>query len=236
MTARFFVFFLSSLLIGMAVSSRPVLEIPNSEFDFGAIAPNSTVSHFFWFKSTGSDTVKIEKIKTGCTCALMPLEQEWIAPGDSVKVGIFWSLKNQIGKSGRYPYILSNASTEPLQVSLTATIVPEMDMAVPVSAKPFKLELAKAPSAVVDSIEFVLTNRSERDYQCLLVSFPIEQCTVVMPELLKAKSSAKGYIRLKPEFADTEFKSSLTIAYLGTQPGRISIPVRFQKYGIGANK
>jgi Protein of unknown function (DUF1573) len=223
-------------LTTVAVLARPVLEIPAPDFDFGGVATNSTVSHYFWFKSTGTDTVRIEQIKTGCTCALMPLEREWIAPGDSMRVGIFWSLKNQIGKTGRYPYILSNGATEPVQLSLTATVVSEMDNAVPLSVKPYKLELANAPLARVDSIEFVLTNRSDRDYQCMLVSLPIEYCTVVIPEQLKAKSTARGYIRLKPEFADTEFKSSLTIAYLGLQPGRISIPVRFQNYGAGAKQ
>jgi Protein of unknown function (DUF1573) len=236
MTVKSVGFLISCLLTGTAVLSRPVLEIPNDKFDFGTVATNSTVSHYFWFKSTGSDTVKIEKIKTGCTCALMPLERDWIAPGDSMKVGIFWSLKNQIGKTGRFPYILSNAGTDPIQVSLTATVVPEMDQEIPVSVKPFKLELAHTPTARVDSIEFVLTNRSERDYQCLLVSFPLEQCIVTVPEQLKAKSMSRGYIRLKPEFADTEFKSSLTIAYLGSQPGRVSIPVRFQNYGVGAKQ
>ena len=222
------------ILISISVSARPVLEIPDEKFDFGSVATNSTISHYFWFKSTGTDTIRIEEVKTGCTCALMPLERDWIAPGDSMKVGIFWNLKNQIGKTGRYPYILSNAGSEPLRLSLTAAVVTEMDLAIPVSVKPFKLELATTPTAKVDSIEFVLSNRSERDYKCMVVSFPIEQCEIVVPDQIKAKSEAHGYIRLKPEFADTEFKSSLTIAYLGTQPGRVSIPVRFQKYGTGA--
>lgn len=221
------------ILVSIPVYARPVLEIPDEKFDFGSVASSSAVSHYFWFKSTGTDTVRIEKIKTGCTCALMPLERDWIAPGDSMKVGIFWNLKNQIGKTGRYPYILSNTGSEPLRLSLTAAVVTEMDQVIPVSVKPFKLELATTPTAKVDSIEFVLSNRTERDYQCMVVSFPIEQCEVVVPEQIKAKSEARGYIRLKPEFADKEFKSSLTIAYLGTQPGRISIPVRFQKYGAG---
>jgi hypothetical protein len=45
--------------------SAPKLTLTETEFDFGYVPQNSTVSHVFWLYSTGDDTLKIVNIKTG---------------------------------------------------------------------------------------------------------------------------------------------------------------------------
>jgi hypothetical protein len=41
-----------SVLISQAVSAQPKLVIAANRFDFGLVAQESTVSQYFWFKST----------------------------------------------------------------------------------------------------------------------------------------------------------------------------------------
>ncbi len=52
------------LLSGVAISA-PRLTIQNSTFNFGYAPQNSKISHEFWLKSTGDDTLKILKITPG---------------------------------------------------------------------------------------------------------------------------------------------------------------------------
>ncbi len=52
-------------LIAGAVFAGPVMEIPDSTFNFGNVPQNAKVSHTFWLYSKGDDTLKIEKIVPG---------------------------------------------------------------------------------------------------------------------------------------------------------------------------
>ena len=53
-------FFLSSL-----VSAQPKMSISEDYFDFGYVPQESNLSHTFWIKSVGTDTLKIIDIKPG---------------------------------------------------------------------------------------------------------------------------------------------------------------------------
>lgn len=57
------------LVIVMAASGlvlgAPRLTIDNSSFNFGFVPQNSKISHDFWLKSTGDDTLKILKVVPG---------------------------------------------------------------------------------------------------------------------------------------------------------------------------
>ena len=46
-------------------AGAPRLEIPESIFDFGYVPQNAVISHVFWLKSTGDDTLRILNIKPG---------------------------------------------------------------------------------------------------------------------------------------------------------------------------
>ena len=88
---------LAILLSWSGLVAQPKLEVPGREFDFGSIPHSSTVVQQFWFKSVGTDTVKIERIRTGCDCATFSLERDWLAPGDSMKVSFHWESQRRVG-------------------------------------------------------------------------------------------------------------------------------------------
>ena len=56
-------------LLAMAMVSgavaAPRIMIDSSSFNFGYVPQNSAVSHIFWLKSTGDDTLKIIKVTPG---------------------------------------------------------------------------------------------------------------------------------------------------------------------------
>lgn len=61
-TAALVVF--AGLFAGSAIAA-PRLTIKESEFRFGFVPQNSSVSHPFWLYSSGDDTLKILKVNPG---------------------------------------------------------------------------------------------------------------------------------------------------------------------------
>ncbi|MFQ5607435.1 MAG: hypothetical protein ACE5GA_05770 [Candidatus Zixiibacteriota bacterium] len=55
---------LAALLAGLA-AAEPNLTIPESIFDFGYAPQKSKLTHVFWLKSTGDDSLVIGKIVPG---------------------------------------------------------------------------------------------------------------------------------------------------------------------------
>ncbi|MDH4156999.1 MAG: DUF1573 domain-containing protein [candidate division Zixibacteria bacterium] len=224
---------LTALIVVLSVSGglcQPLLEIPDNRFEFGLVPQNSTVAHYFWFKSVGTDTLRITEIKTGCVCALMPLEREWIAPGDSMKVGIYWDVERRVGKIGRYPYIFTNAGPDPYRLFLTGTAAADMTISNPVSVRPFKLELPKLADRSIDSLAFVFHSDLSGDVALTNVSFPVEECEIVLPDTLKAQSDNWGYIKVKKKFLYTEFKRSITLQFSDAKQTTITLPIRRKFY------
>lgn len=217
-------------VIAGSLLAGPELTIENRKFFFGNMPQHSTVTHYFWFKSTGDDTLKITEIKTGCTCALMPLEKDVLPPGDSMLVGFYWETKNSLFKTGKYPYIFTNVQEDPFQVMLTGTCVQFPDSARPVSISPYKMELSVFSQKSIDSLSFKLTNHSNREIDYRLVSFPVEECEISFPEKLLPNSSATGYVKVKKEYLDKEFIRSITIMDENDQEQRITIPIRRKIY------
>lgn len=218
------------LLATLTVSAESKLEILSSRFDFGMIPSQSTIEHSFWFRSSGTDTVKIEAVKTGCQCTTMPLEQDWLAPGDSMKVSVRWNTSRQVGKLGQYPRIFIFGNPEPHYIALIGTVAQALDEVRPVSVKPFKAAFARTSSISIDSVNFTFTNHSPEDLALNIVSYPSESFEVKFPAEVKTGATADGYVKITPQFTDSEFKGSITIEFEGRKKNRLTIPVQRKFY------
>ena len=67
MNRTILIFALVPALVAAALSAQaaPRLTLPESDFDFGYVPQNSTISHVFWLKSDGDDSLKILKVVPG---------------------------------------------------------------------------------------------------------------------------------------------------------------------------
>lgn len=208
--------------------AQPQLRVPDGDFDFGYVPHSSTVVQQFWFKSVGTDTVKIENIRTGCDCAYIPLEKNWLAPGDSMKVSFFWESKRRMGPMNRKPTIYSNVEGKPLQLNFVGNCHINPDKYYPVSIKPYRFEFSKLEKISIDSIEFILSNQTDSNYTISAVSYPMEECSYVLPEKIAAKAEVKGHIKVNPQFLNREFLQSLTLQFLSESGNvkRVTVPIR----------
>ncbi len=53
------------LLFASQASALPKMFLPVEKFDFGFVPQNSKISHVFWIKSVGDDSLKILSVKPG---------------------------------------------------------------------------------------------------------------------------------------------------------------------------
>ncbi len=211
--------------------AQPRLVVPAPTFDFGYTPQNVKLVHHFWFKSEGTDTLQINEIKTGCACAVMPFERDWLAPGDSMKVGIHWDIKSNLGKIERSPRVFTNASEDPVRLHLTGKVIPYPDSAHPVSPKPFRFLLGRSPQKDIDSLSFTLTNHSSQNLAISVASIPPEEVELIFPDSVQALASSTGYIKLRPEFSDSEFQTSVTLLMSDQGQTHITIPISRKFYG-----
>lgn len=218
------------LFVGSSLMAQPELEIVQPKFSFGMIPQSSTVVQKFWFKSIGDDTLKITEIKTGCTCAIMPLKQDFILPGDSMEVKFLWDVKKRSFQIGRYPYIFTNASDEPYRMSLTGEVHRTLDSAKPVSISPYKCEFVKLRQNDINEMTFTLTNQTDVDLHITLITTSVDECHIELPQLIPASGKAVGTIKVKDEFLDKEFKGSITFMLDDKENTRISVPFRRKIY------
>ncbi|MEZ5359188.1 MAG: hypothetical protein R3F48_10205 [Candidatus Zixiibacteriota bacterium] len=56
---------LMSLFLASLALAGPKMEIPQDSFDFGYIPQDAKVSHVFWIRSVGDDSLKIVKVTPG---------------------------------------------------------------------------------------------------------------------------------------------------------------------------
>jgi len=52
-------------VLAAQIQGAPRLILTESEFDFGYVPQNSKISHVFWLKSAGDDSLKILKVVPG---------------------------------------------------------------------------------------------------------------------------------------------------------------------------
>jgi hypothetical protein len=220
-------------LLAVSAFAQPKLVIVNSDFDFGSVPQNSTAVNYYWFKSIGTDTVRITQIKTGCDCVTMPLPRSIMPPGDSMLVGFFWETQHKIGQTGRYPYIFVEGVTDPVRMALKANVMDFPDSSRPMSIKPFRVELSQIQGTSIDSVTLKFTNYGASQMVLNVVSTVPKEFTYALPDTLQGGETKQGLVRIHPNMKDKEFKSSLTIEWKSAdgQSGRFTVPVRRKLFG-----
>ncbi|MBD3333630.1 hypothetical protein GF356_12340 [candidate division GN15 bacterium] len=53
------------LVVAGSVMAAPRMDIENDSFNFGYVPQNSKITHSFWLKSTGDDTLRVVRVVPG---------------------------------------------------------------------------------------------------------------------------------------------------------------------------
>ncbi|GAA4429501.1 DUF1573 domain-containing protein [Bremerella cremea] len=68
-----------------------------TEFDFGVLPRFTQSSHTFLVKNEGDAPLKLEQGPSSCSCTLLGLESDEIAPGEQAEIKLEWTLKFKEG-------------------------------------------------------------------------------------------------------------------------------------------
>jgi hypothetical protein len=210
------------------------LAIDESEFDFGFIPQQARVSHEFWLKSEGDETLKIVKVIPGCGCTQAPLEKSEIVVGDSARLEIIFNSGRRKGATTKSPKIKSNEGDRTRHVSFTANIVPGLDKTNPLTFNPYIIDLASMGGDQQGQIQFEITNVSEREVTIRLIDLPDELIEIELPDKIEAGATASGVVIMKEAATAAQFEKSFTIEVNDTLGTRFTIPIKSDRQAPGS--
>ncbi|MDF3130815.1 DUF1573 domain-containing protein [Kiritimatiellaeota bacterium B1221] len=122
--SRFALFVLFTLSVCFA---DPMLFVEQAQYDFGARASGSMVTHAFLLENRGNETLKIRDIKTSCGCTT-PDENVMVIPaGKKKKLRVEMDLKGRSGLQTQFVTLTTNdPENRSYRLKLTGEAVPKI--------------------------------------------------------------------------------------------------------------
>ncbi len=108
---QLFVGFICFCLATPVVSAG--LVCTNSTHDYGTVSSASTVSHVFEVQNTGTNTVKITRVRKTCGCTTASASKKILTPGDTSEIHMHLSLKGRYGKQRKAMYVHTDSLETP---------------------------------------------------------------------------------------------------------------------------
>ncbi|MFC1475052.1 DUF1573 domain-containing protein [Candidatus Zixiibacteriota bacterium] len=211
-------------LVATALSAAPRLIIEESSFDFGYVPQKARISHVFWLKSAGDDSLKILKVTPGCGCTKAPLENSEIAVGDSTRLEIIFSTKTYKNKISKSPRIQTNEGPPEKRVTFQTFVVADTMTTYPLVLKPFKIDFTSQTGKPTE-LQFNITNLSDKDLNLKLVDYPVRFLSIDLPDKIHKNSSSSGTVKLVNNDLSDKFFKSFTIEVDDEENSRFTIPV-----------
>ena len=88
---------------------QPIIEILESEYDFGIIKQGEKATHDYKIKNIGNSDLLITSAKGSCGCTVPEWPKEPIRPGSIAKIKVTFDSKGKIGKQSKRVTLMTNA-------------------------------------------------------------------------------------------------------------------------------
>lgn len=214
------------LLFSQAAIASPRLELKESEFNFGFVPQNANISHVFWLRSTGDDSLRILNVVPGCGCTKAPLENSELAAGDSTRLEIIFSTRSYSNRVVKSPRIETNEGAPHKQVRIIAQVVVRADSTYPLVFHPYKLDISQFGEKTRNEMKFQITNVSDQALDLSLIDRPEGLFDLELPGSIAAGQTAEGVLRLHDETVELSFEKSITIRVNDEELSRFTLPIK----------
>jgi hypothetical protein len=221
-------FVLTWLLLGCGndtprvTGDGPQLTVAEKKFEFGNIPRSAKVSHTYWLYSTGTDTVKITKVKSGCGCTKAPLKRDILPPGDSTELELIFTAPAVPGFVTKGITVSTNEdSVDYHGLLIEAWVVPWPDSAQALRVWPDKMRFVRGGSK---KLRASIENVGESEYRLSVVDQP-QQLNVVCPESIAAGESIEMVVNYVGETITEAANKSFTFEAVGADTVRFTLPV-----------
>lgn len=91
-----------------ALAKAPVINVDNTEFNFGKINQGEKVDHVYVLTNSGKSDLLIRKVKASCGCTAVQPEKKVIAPGESVNIKTVFNSAGKTGNQNKTVTIITN--------------------------------------------------------------------------------------------------------------------------------
>jgi uncharacterized protein DUF1573 len=227
------------MVTSVFVQAGPEILIPEPTYDWGKVCQNRTVSHTFWVKSVGDDTLIITKVVPGCGCTKAPLRDSVLAPGDSTRLDIYFSTKSYRGYVTKRPYLETNIGEEKTYLKIYSLLVADPEIDLPLLLNPVYIDVSQYTEKPRRKAKFLIENRGDTDLKLTLIDWARDFFDVELPAEVKSGETVEGSIMVHEDKIPYDFKHSLTFSISDSDETRYSLPVERKvrlKKGAAANK
>ena len=230
---------LCSMIISVVAYAGPDIQLSETSFNWGKVSQNRTVTHTFWIKSVGDDTLVIKKVVPGCGCTKAPLQDSVLAPGDSTRLDIFFSTKSFRGYVTKRPYLETNIGEEFVYLKIYSHLIAEPETDMPLLLNPLYVDVSQYTEKPRRKAKFRIENRGDTDYKLTLVDWGRDLIDVELPAEVKAGETVEGILTVHEDKVPYDFKTSFTFSINDTEESRYSLPIERKvrvKKGAASNK
>ena len=88
---------------------QPIVEILESEYDFGIIKQGEKATHDYKIKNIGKSDLLITSAKGSCGCTVPEWPREPIKPGNEASIKVTFDSKGKTGKQNKRVTLMTNA-------------------------------------------------------------------------------------------------------------------------------
>ncbi|MBW7996195.1 MAG: DUF1573 domain-containing protein [Candidatus Glassbacteria bacterium] len=110
--ANFIVF--TALLSGLPAGAEPRLEVDRMDFDFATVYRGDEARHTFTLSNTGTDTLKITKVRSSCGCTVPSVAKRELGPGEQTELTAVFDSGRFQGSVTKNIYVYSNDPASPI--------------------------------------------------------------------------------------------------------------------------
>jgi len=220
---------ISLILFGLAATALavPQAEVPEAVFDFGHVAQGKVLTHTYWIRSVGDDTLRIVTFFPGCGCTEAPVIDSAVAPGDSIPLTINFYTGRYVGRVKKKPKIEFNTDPKYVDLAVHVTVHPEnKELSVPVRVQPALLDVSQFGERPRRRAKFLIENLSDQDLNLKMVDSTLKSFEVKLPDKVAAGETVEGRIQVFEDKVETDFEESLTFKVTNLESATFTVPVK----------
>ena len=230
-----FIFKLAILMMALIFPSSSIaadsggakIFIPEIVWEFGRIPEGSVVSHVYWIKNIGTDTLKITEVKTTCGCTKAPLNKKVIASNDSTEVELIFSAGRYEGEVVKSASITSNdTALGKVKIYFSGKLVLNFNRTFPITISPSRIDFSSQEEGTDTKRKLRIKNVSPVEITVAVLDYPRDLIKFNYSQIvIKSGNIQELDIDLKGEKEGTKFKKSITLEVDGDKEPRFTVPL-----------
>ncbi len=104
---------------------KTTIKFDKTKHDFGNIVEGDSAVYDFVFTNTGTNPLKISKVKPACGCTTPSYTKEAVAPGEKGFIRVKFDSNGRAGKANKDVTVFANTDPPATKLTFTAEVAPK---------------------------------------------------------------------------------------------------------------